>query len=80
MQGVCAIIVIGIAAYSLAEVNKASRQVNQYLQQSMEYLQGLGLDTVDWMQEADVARKGPETLRLGFLMFVAVVGGLAERG
>ncbi|WIA32320.1 hypothetical protein OEZ86_003160 [Tetradesmus obliquus] len=76
--GVCAIIVIGIAAYSLAEVNKASRQVNQYLQQSMEYLQGLGLDTVDWMQEADVARKGPETLRLGFLMFVAVVGLLLD--
>lgn len=84
---VCAIIVIGITGDTLAAINKASRQVEQVLrqqqqlmQQVMQYHQDFTGNTEVMMQPVQAAamRNGPETSRLGFLMFVALAGLLLD--
>jgi hypothetical protein len=73
VQAVCALIVIGITGESLAEISKVARQVDQYAQQYMQYMQGMGISNTEGFASGATI-KGPETSKLGFLVFVSVVG------
>jgi hypothetical protein len=76
-QAVCAIIVIGITGDSLASLNKVARLANQALQESKQYLEGMGIGASDLMQEAGAVGNMPGKAPMDFLIFVAIVGTYA---